>query len=218
MKTIVTAIFVLAIIAMYGCNKEPLEINIPFPEEAVQYFYFKTGSYWIYQNSKSSEIDSIWVTESIRIPDNSYSYDKTKYYKKEFIRMYSLTSLYPNKGNWDFYFKPFGSSFVLYGGRNTYMQPSGNCTLWKYPFDGGLNQVSDIKGNDTSMFRVLGTHYTVTIGNKTYSSVLKVNITNCIFMDKHDINMYWAPNYGIIKIEDLDDSSNWELIRHHLIQ
>ncbi|HYG16064.1 MAG TPA: hypothetical protein VEC12_09945 [Bacteroidia bacterium] len=223
MKAIITVFFALAIIVLNSCKEEePDEIVVAFPEDAVNYFYFKTGSYWIYQNNKTNEVDSVWVHHSFKSWYSAESWDKKTIYKIELIRMECNTSSYGTY--WSFDFRPFNYagnqnnvSYSLWGGRSKISELT-RCTLWKYPFNEGINQVSNIKGVDTSLYRIAGTHNTVTIGSKTYSSVLKVNITNCIFMDKHDINMYWAPNYGIIKIEDLDDSSSWELVRHHLIQ
>jgi len=54
-----------------GCNKRN---TVLLPEDAKARFYFKDGTYWVYQDSISKEIDSCWVENSNSEIYHPYNY------------------------------------------------------------------------------------------------------------------------------------------------
>ncbi len=46
--------------------------TVRFPKDATEKFYFKDSSYWIYQDSLSKQIDSVWVAESVHEVFNKF--------------------------------------------------------------------------------------------------------------------------------------------------
>jgi len=53
------------LLLMPACNKEKQKVPIVlnnYLEDVADYFCFKVGTYWIYQNDMTGEVDSQWVT------------------------------------------------------------------------------------------------------------------------------------------------------------
>ena len=67
-------IFLLSIVLLQSCCKknEPAPDpyhNYKMPHEMLDYSYFKPGTYWVYQDSVSGAIDSVWVYDCIYTVD-----------------------------------------------------------------------------------------------------------------------------------------------------
>ena len=58
------------------CKKDDSDLvctdanTIRSPQEALDYFYFKKGTWWLYQEDSTGLTDSIWVSEDLRNSDN----------------------------------------------------------------------------------------------------------------------------------------------------
>ena len=77
---------------MLSCKKNK---DYPVPEEMKQYFVFQKGSYWIYKNDSTGEIDSTYVNiQSSFIDENGYPGKNREvnlvYYTSKFLLEYQL--------------------------------------------------------------------------------------------------------------------------------
>ncbi len=70
-KNFLSCVFI-GVLLLGGCkckdNKNPdttcTEANtVKLPQDAIDRFFFKTGSYWIYKDSLSNLTDSFWLNE-----------------------------------------------------------------------------------------------------------------------------------------------------------
>jgi hypothetical protein len=92
---LLTAICLPLLLVMGACKpdktKDPITITYKLGE-VKDYMVFKPGTYWVYQNDITGEIDSQWVT-SCQVGE--YSQKGTEEYsrhitlKQEFFEMYS---------------------------------------------------------------------------------------------------------------------------------
>lgn len=74
-KLPVCAVF-LVFLAAISCSKDddPFKKHPPvtIPEECKDFFYFQQGAYWIYQDSISGNLDSLFVEQSVISKDTIY--------------------------------------------------------------------------------------------------------------------------------------------------
>ncbi|MDZ4758730.1 MAG: hypothetical protein SGJ10_11430 [Bacteroidota bacterium] len=66
-KAILCLITLLALCISCNLNKKPKctqSNTVHVPQNAIDYFYFKEGSWWVYEDEATKEQDSVWVSYS----------------------------------------------------------------------------------------------------------------------------------------------------------
>lgn len=201
-----------------SCNKddkEPMEFYIP--QELLDYFYFHPSSYWVYENTKTGDLDTVIIRERNKIVFDGYWGDKieeakiayySKYYKttnKFSVNTLGTSSCLRNNN--------FSSSSICYTLISAKSKPSnfiGEARYFSYPF------VKEWWGNSSlinkSKFIVEDIIDSVEVDSKYYKNVVKVFINSSMHDESNDVIYYWAKNFGIIKKEDITNSEDWILI------
>jgi hypothetical protein len=222
-----------AITALHSCKPEPpdpppTDLGFFGLGEAKDYVYFKPGTWWVYQNTRSRLRDSIVVTFSLL--DTLEGTSKKWHYTDEIFNVRSHS--YSNGYNYSL-FKRQGPVEVTNQPKN-YILPKlersepyeGEIQPFYYPFN-------IIKKDPTAGYNIfcLTVKDTMTINGNIYKDVavffINGDVIEPVPRNGWPAKYYWARNYGLIQ-KDLfepnffgDTSSlyhSWKLINSYIIQ
>ena len=191
--------------------------------ESKKYLFSLPGSYWIYKNTNTGELDTqkclSFVYDSI-VRKGTQDYSKHITAEYDYIRR-TIQSSYTN-----FLFSDktlIGDpDFNGYNSNNIILQRSllndiGYIKPFFNPFTNGL-----IAGTGSSNTISLGLDSNLSIQGKTYYNVAKFDI------DQDDIwynyanypntVYYWAKDVGLVKRLNKTDNYSWELIEYNIIK
>ena len=222
---------------LLGCDKDPSKpgyqgkppkpeyYRIKMNEELKSYLWSKPGSYWIYKNTKTGDLDTHIINgfyfDSILVKGNQlHTKHITIYYdylSKSFYSTFIKRFFYEYSN----YKSPNAESFN--NGRNGITREGNgsiNYPLY-YPF---VITSGPGTGNGSSYTTYIGMDSTLTIQGKTYQNVAKFDIDkddiweeklNCI---RSNNIYYWAKDVGLIKKQSMSCSYSWELIEYNIIK
>lgn len=183
--------------------------TVKFPQDALDRLYFKDSSYWIYVDSASGRIDSVWVQESQREVSNFFqgNYLNKKCYESFSYRLNSRLSLetrvvlstaYANDE-----LKYEDELFVA----NYYPEMINNNPIYRF----------FIKNN----------HYANNEEGGVFDTIAQMNVggiyQNVLHLSNPDSNIdvykdvYYASHVGMIQYK-LKDGSVWKLSRYDVKQ
>ena len=216
----------IAITALHSCKPEPpdpppTDLGFFGLGEAKDYVYFKKGTWWVYQNTRTGEYDTIEVYTSV-IDKLEQVNKKWRFTNEVFsVRSKSITNGYNYKliqieQTVESIDEPKNFILPTLERSNPY---EGEIEPFYYPF------------NFKAYKYCLGVKDTMIINNKTYNDVavfyIKSNGTEPLPLKHKPEKYYWARNYGIVKKELFDskffgDTStlyhSWKLINSNIIQ
>ena len=218
---------VIIAISLTGCQKckdknKQSEPSYSFAEQPdlYAYAYFKPGTYWVYQDSISGILDSVYVTFANK---GSYTNGDAEVAKGLYRGTFSwftcyMTSSYDHYqyNNWmDQSYEVHGSPPTV--NRERYIMPSsGNKngeTIHTAIISIGkqLTSYPDYVyyKNHYSSFQVKGVFF-----NQVQKWLNKQSMID----NKQDTYYYIAKNIGIVRREQVDSNRTWNLIRYHIIQ
>ncbi len=188
--------------------------------EAKNYLYSLPGSYWIYKNTSTGQLDTQvctgFVFDSIIVKGSeSYSKHVTVEYdviKRSIESTFNHWVYFDQTGNHN----PDGASYN--NGRNILSRTKGGFIIpFFHPFHDGVQS-----GTGSSVSTCKGMVNSMTIQGKTYSTVAKIDIDkddiweeklNCI--RAHDV-YYWGKDVGLIKKEMVSCGYSWELVDYKI--
>ncbi len=224
MKKLINILFLTSIMLQNSCKKDP----DPEPVHHflklgnfVDYVWAKPGSYWIYKNTKTYELDTHFC--------NAFKFDTvtaTGRYKD--TRHITVTyerirrNIYSTFNKWNIYdktidFPPQTQAYSGYNYIDRNVSGEGIITAFIMPFTKGI-----VFGNGSSNTTVIDTIPSLTLNNKTYYDVVKFDID----LDSQWENTppyktsiyYWAKDVGLIKKTSKLDNYSWELIEYNIIK
>lgn len=236
--------FIILVLGVFffACKKDtktanpPIQ-NIPSPgyEDLKPYCYFKTGSYWVYQDSlHPTNFDSIYVIQ------HGINWDTIKTETFNCIKpgIYELfgTKMKDSQGKtWDFICESSSGFRCVNQGRvvvNLNVETSICSFSFKIEsvflsnwFNPGyvINSMNFLNEGDKITF--LANWDSVKVYNATFKNVIKFNSyisgsvnTNCgAMVIKSNTDYLISKNIGIIKRVELDSNRVWNLIRYKII-
>lgn len=200
------------------CTKEDPVRKYKIENETREWTAYKEGSYWIYQNEDSGEIDTLKVDKYAQSEELVLNNEGDKILEQKI----SIT---------------FRCKHGYYISEVSNIQPRGN-NLKIRVLDREQNPISNIETmlifplsfNDQSsntQFSILSKEEKVTVGNKTLSNVLHIK---CIVKGMQGIlantsheNEYWiACKHWIVKMKTKNNETGsydtWVLKRHNIVQ
>lgn len=207
---------VLSSIYMLSCGDKPTpkivcdSTNTGFiPHELLDRFYFKNGTWWVYKDTSSSAIDSVWVYQSytdIYIePDLRKNCEHRAQYNFRSIGgdMWSLSILTRNlAGNETLK----DLKFDLY-----YSNATKNITIYRFDYENFKYQSPTEEGG------LISFKDSVIIKNKTFKDILKLDYKQKPLSYEIIKQAWYAKHYGLIKYETWDNKI-WELINYKINQ
>jgi hypothetical protein len=201
---------------LHSCNKS--QDAVPINSGLVSNFNYKPGTYWIYRDSTTGQIDSFCVTDnsSANIGANSSE-------PKATIRI-AITerNIYPSPVDadtipWLIYLQY--ADFDLIDSKERYSQPIEFGPLFNYPYTNKLEQTGDLSGTFSVGPASIIILPNYNLNGQTFSNVMIVNETNNTTVN--DI-FYISTDVGIFKmsLSQAPDSMYhiWELQRYKIVK
>jgi hypothetical protein len=223
------AILILLLLATpftwLGCNDDdgPITLGPLYLGEAKDYVYFKEGSWWVYKNSISKEIDSsVVISDYLELKTYGCSENQNSLQKEDYrLNIKSKTIC----RNLEFTLRrPWGCQPLNL--LNSYFEvfmdyecglPKGTSVTFYYPFD---LEKSGNSGQDVFFIQL---HDSLQVQNQWYYDVAEFEVDIDYSQNGRKGVYYWARNAGLIKREkhshvtqQLEES--WELIDYNVIQ
>jgi len=187
------------------CSKEN---TVVLPIDAVNRFFFNDSSYWIYQDSASGLIDSLWVYETSSGVGNLEKINpssKGKCFEGFTVKFYS--KFYKYNLNVACVGSPLGTPYEKEEFDVNYIQDNIHCDGFSLK---SWNQYEVLDSDYGKIYH----KDSITINNIQYYNVLiNSNIDalgNYIYLES-----FYAPNIGMIRYK-LRNGSVWNMIRNKL--
>lgn len=225
MKKITYLLFVC--ICLTGCKQckkkqpEPDKgYSSPVNTDLYDYAYFKPGTYWVYQDSISGILDSVYI---IYANNGVYTNGDTEveqgYYRGTFywFKCDAISSYDHYKyENWmDQSWEVNGSVPVV--NREKFIMPGSG-----FNFGQTIHTAITYIGKTlyVSLDHVTYQNYynVFSVKTQTFASTQKWTNYGSNCDDNQNTNYYIAKNIGIVRREQLDSNRTWNLIRYHIIQ
>ncbi len=203
-----------------GCAEEYYRIRIKEPKS---YLWALPGSYWIYKNTKTGDLDTQtcigFLYDSVKVrgdqPNSSFitiEYDVLRRTIKSSFNQWNYSDGNgPNSPN----FENFNSGRIIL--HRIASNTSGEISPFFYPFNDG-----DATSNGSSATISKGMDTSLIVQGNTYYNVAKFDI------DMDDIwystnqypnaIYYWAKDVGLIKRWNKSENYSWELIDYKIIK
>jgi hypothetical protein len=203
-----------------SCNKDDFEAkNWPIPQEVLDYYYFSAGSYWVFENDKTGDKDTLVVSSH-----RKYWIDGSNGDKYEQADVYINSSL--DGYTYHYYVMTQGSAGCIRGGAKNPCY-SIMCSKFKTGdvFGESISMFYDIRvgfesfgdfSSDKSRLKIKEFYTSLSTSGNLFNKVVKVEITYSLISNRKDIIFYWAKDAGIIKKENITDSQTWNLIDYKL--
>ncbi len=179
------------------------------------YFYFKIGSYWVYEEETSGERDSVYVIETASDP-TSVLFGTTKY------------------STYDGYDYRYWTKGVSSSVKNNVARKSEKTTrvvsakfksgdyvaeatcflfypvtgLWTYSY-GGTGIVENVLIVDT-------VYNNLSIEDMTFNDVVCIKEEHTVIEESQPTVHYYSPKIGLVKKELLTDNEVWNLVKYHI--
>ena len=216
----------IAITALHSCKPEPpdpppTDLGFFGLGEAKDYVYFKKGTWWVYQNTRTGKYDTIVVYNNIL--DTSERISKKWKYIDE---VFAVDSKSLSTGHHYHFYERYGPVDVINQPRNLIIpnlerrEPfEGDIKPFYYPF------------NDEIADYCLTLRDTMIINGYAYKNVaifyLIYDDIEPVPLSRKAAKYYWAKNYGLVR-KDLFESQfqgdtstlyhSWKLINSYIIQ
>lgn len=213
---------------MLSCRKDPKPTGgsgtnygfVPVPQNLMDYAYFKPGTWWVYQDSVSGKIDSVYVSSSstgydtIDANDNLgytgiFGWFNLRYYNSYgfYYNQYCHTSYGTNTPRVPVYFYKASSQYNSTQG----ILMTSRFVVGDYIYVSGSNSQQGI-------LRCEGTFDSLWILNNKFINVVTFyNSVQKVEKDNRTIT-FFAKNIGLIKKQLLDSNQNWQLIKYNIVQ
>jgi len=199
-------VFIVLGLLLFSCKKDP--DFYPVSDEFKPWFLFQQGSFWIFQNDSTLDLDSVYIKSppayyNVPNPDRTYSRQaiSIQYQSSffEFIDVLSSTS---------------GSDFLSIHIYNSIVFPG---LISNFPIKGEYKSTS---GSATVLFENLRYYPDYILNFTHYKDVCQTRWTYTEPTFNKIFNFYFAKNIGLIKVDGNwnDTSRSWSLLRYHAVQ
>ncbi len=210
------------------CKKDVAPTPITYtnytPNQTIKdYCIFKTGTYWVYKDSTSGKLDSVWVYHYNQTTDTFKKTQTDIYYCPVYLyRTFSSKYRSNNYVEFNTAFEVNENLNLIYesvidstGFIGMYVKAFSPFTINRQQGEG--IDVCTLEQNIDSLFG---------IGGNKFKSVLKYTHTqdysNYYFINyqhfENKTNTYFAPHIGMVRKEVPDSNIVWNLIRYHIVQ
>ncbi len=186
--------------------------------EAKDYFAFKEGSYWVYEEETTHERDSMYVTQSWVGTDYDF-YIKIKSQLTDFEYTY-WPSYYPHAGSCSetkgvtgkclYVNRSKGKPNLLMGDLKVFFinYKIGETIITYEPYSENAcssNMISPILELDN-----------YAINNYTFTEIIKVNESCSYHYNQQSVNLYYSKGVGIVRKELVDSNQVWNLVKYKI--
>lgn len=221
-------LYLLLIISFSGvfilnsCNKDDFEPkDWPIPQEVLDYYYFPTGSYWVFENDKTGEKDTLAVTKR-----RKYWIDGSRGDRYEQGDVFISSSL--DGYTYQYYVMTQGSAGCIRDGANhpcygIYCSKFksgdyvGESLSFAYPFQKNYSGFASAPTYN-STFVVDSFIDSIVINGDSFFKLLLISVKSSVVNQKKDTKYYWAKGAGIVQKENFTDGEIWNLINYKIVK
>lgn len=217
---LVSLIIVTGVI-LFSCTKEKVVNNTPCTScqkvtEAKDYFAFKVGSWWVYEEETSLERDSMYVTSSSITSGygfDTYMYSSYQDYYYHFYPNYSAGSQNCSQT------EPVNSK-CLFVHREKYKPGDyiGYSTVFFVNYKIGDFQYtsSDMTYCPDNKIVISNIYSNYNLAGFIFDKTIKIH-ESCSFIDgKQPTNQLYSRGVGLIRKEYIDSNKIWNLVNYHI--
>ncbi len=184
--------------------------TVKIPTDAVRRFYFKDSTWWIYEDSVTHILDSMWVVGSTHESSNNIAghklykrcYELFDYEIKNIQEQRILVSLEPNGVNEE---GEYSNEFFRV--EFNILPKLGNPSYYNFILKGDIYENPGANG-DTLIFI-----NNLNVKNRNYRDV--IHLSNLQSTTNVYTDVWFADSIGLIKYQ-LSNGSKWELLRYKL--
>ncbi len=223
-------ILVYLILSNFGCKPKDCHKdgscaadNRVYPlGEAKNYLCFNKGSYWIYKNTKTGDLDT-QVCEAYLLDNivKKGSFNNTKHITVRYEQMSRTISSSFNDCNYYDNTSGYNPDAISFGIERTILirnsSKIGTIGAYFYPFVENENY-----GTGSNVTTCIGLDSTLIVQGKTYYNVAKFDIDQddiwYNFASYPNAVYYWAKDVGLIKRWNKSENYSWELIEYNIIK
>ena len=209
--------FILLIFVIGACKKDTTPsnstpcTNCQSVNEAKDYFGFKVGTWWVYEEATSHERDSVYVTEST-IDSTGYYFNVTLYSPLQNYYYHYWPTYYGNISGCSL--NGFILKKCLFINRSK-TKPGNfigesNCFFIKYN-----------NGDYSSEFNINFPNNKIIIDSiyddfNSFGKTVKVHELSTLVENNQPTNHYYSKNIGITRKEFIDSNQVWNLVNYHI--
>jgi len=216
-------------ISILGCKDEPETwTRYEYLNEARDYIYFRTGTWWVYKKTPTGEFDTIVVynnwndTVKLMGDGNTLYYERLEWSAKSKVDNYNYRF---NRGPGLLPDPSYATEYMItkkgYGWSKSRPGDGGGHLLnFLYPFDTSWNRIGSV--SDT---RLVSYQDTMTVQGVKYSDVKTFEASSDFSFIYDDlgrsggrVQYSWSPHVGIIKREHMTKDQSWELVESFIVQ
>ena len=217
----------LALLVVYftSCTKSAKTVptyNLPIPQDAFDFANFKVGSYWIYQDSISHVLDSVYVidaTQGVRSVDGTSAQNNGfggnfGYFTCDMYSSYEGVR-YWNSVDRESPINQTTTAIVRTKWRLNSQAGQGDYLVIPYP----LNKIiyeSQYLLNDSMV--IVRDNASYTLNSTILSNVLEIHHAHNPLCNKLHTKTFVKKGYGILRREIPDSNRVWNLVRCNLMQ
>jgi hypothetical protein len=208
---------------LFSCDRNKQEETVCsaantvlIPQDLKDRFFFKEGTYWIYQNIQTNETDSVWVWKFYNENVSADKYENNGINNKcyETIGTSLKSIMFVNKSRYTSYqttFYPKKSTGEEVFGLDESTPLNNYTAIYRIEIRG--NKYENQDGAEILMLDSL------TTGTKiVFKDILRLKYPVGFQTQDYMDDMHYAKNIGLVKFHRFTDNSNWELIRYNIIQ
>ena len=201
----------LSLLLPLACKKAPPPEPeaVPLPAELKSYTLFQPGTYWIYQDSTSRQVDSVWVVSAevsvVRLIPRTEKYPTDKY---ETFRLQTRSKQgapdqvfsvkrncsLPGREDGDDKYPCWDVKRGQYLPNST--QDEGSTDVFPYTIP--RDRAGFLNVNNAIMYPYWHSR-PLLIGGKAYENVMEVKLTRDASEGGWPSHYYWAPGLGIVR-------------------
>jgi hypothetical protein len=198
-----------------ACEKAPETCQ--YLSEAKDYFAFKEGSWWVYEEETTHERDSVYVTSFINNASSHYFKTKLLSVRDSFETWYFPADFYEGNGcsypgpvnKRCLYIRKIKAKFQNHLGETTIMFFKNNIGEYLYT-GGGLSICEYNKITITNIWE------TYPLGNLNFNKVIEVSEDCTHFEGDQPVKFVFAKGVGLIKKTLVDSNETWNLVSYHI--
>lgn len=198
-------------------DSEPQVYHFLLPQEVKDYYAFKDGTYWVYENDKTKELDSITVFFHQSKIDTIIDTERNHKLIFEIFRL--ITYSHRDDYKTEYYplppvpENPSANAVIIEREKYKTGDYIGVTSLLFHPFIKGSKKYTS-KG-EIVLNDILPEF---TIKNNSFLNVLYYHNTFDITNNKSDMDYFIAKNVGIVMMRNNTTNETWNLIRHNIVQ
>lgn len=184
-----------------------------------EWYYFKTGSWWIYQEENTGMMDTVRVYDDFE-GFSTNGYDAFSHKVSHSYDGYNIEYYYNSSWDGQSEVNPDCICKQMHKSRFRPGDYVGECSPFLYPnYNGNRGAILDVvngiwfQGRTTLSFPM-----SIEIGNNIYSNCAKWKVDADISMNGDSATYILSKNIGIIQIEYPQSNQLWNLLDWHVIQ